>query len=139
MKSTFRKLSLIVPMFLIAAVASYYIFKTTPSTTPSTTLLNHPFNLRFEPLHSSGDITEILISPDGEYVAYSVIEAGKHSIRVRELDTAIDLRVTSVSDSSYSGLSFSADSIFVYYLENQAETGTLYRVSKLGGGQRPDP
>jgi serine/threonine protein kinase len=133
MKSTFRKLSLTVPLFLIAAAAFYYVFKIKPGTT----LLNRPFNLRFERLHLSGDITEIVISPDGKYVAYSVVEAGKHSIRVRELTTASDLRVTSVSDSSYSGLSFSPDGTFVYYLQNQAETGTLYRVSKLGGGQRP--
>ena len=130
---TLRKLSLIMPLALIVAAAFYYTFKTKPSTT----LLNRPFNLRFERLHLSGDITEIVISPDGKYVAYSVVEAGKHSIRVRELATASDLRVTSWSDSSYSGLSFSPNSTFVYYLENQAETGTLYRVSKLGAGQRP--
>ena len=129
---TFRKLSLIVPLFLIAAAGLYYTFKTKPNST----LLNRPFNLRFERLHLSGDITEIVISPDGKYVAYSVVEAGKHSIRVRELATASDLRITSESDLNYSGLSFSPDGTFVYYLENQAETGTLYRVSKLGGGQR---
>ena len=133
MKGTFRKLSLIMPLFFIAAAAFYYIFETKPSAT----LLNRAFNLRFERLQLSGDIGEIVISPDGKYVAYSVVEAGKHSVHVRELATASDLRVTSVSDSSYSGLSFSPDGIFVYYLENQAETGTLYRVSKLGGGQRP--
>src|SRR5688572_572861 len=128
-KRTFRKLSLIVPLFLIVAAAFYYTFKTRLSTT----LLDGTFNLRFERLHLSGDITEIVISPDGKYVAYSVAEAGKHSIRVRELATASDLRVTAVSDSSYSGLSFSPDGTFVYYLENQAETGTLYRVSKQIG------
>lgn len=130
--STFRKLSLIMPLFLIVAAAFYYTFKTRSSAT----LLDRPFNLRFERLPLSGDITEIVISPDGKYVAYSVVEAGKHSIHVRELATASDLAVTSASDSSYSGLSFSPDSTFVYYLENQAETGNLYRVSKLGGAQR---
>ena len=131
-KGTFKKLALIMPLFLITAAAFYYIFKIRPGMT----LFNRDFNLRFERLPLSGDITEIVISPDGKYVAYSVVEAGKHSIHVRELATAGDLRVTSVSDSSYSGLSFSPDGTFVYYLENQAETGTLYRVSKLGGGQR---
>ena len=135
MKGTFRKLSLIMPLFLIVAAAFYYTFYTF-KTKPSTTLLDRAFNLRFERLHLSGDITEIVISPDGKYVAYSVVEAGKHSIHVRELATASDLRVTPVSDLMYSGLSFSPDGTFVYYLENQAETGTLYRVSKLGGAQR---
>lgn len=128
---TFRKLSVILPTLLIVA-AAFYTFKPAPSTT----LLNRATNLRFERLHLSGDINEIVISPDGKYVAYSVVEAGKHSVHVRELATASDLRVTSVSDSRYSGLSFSPDSTFVYYLENHAETGTLYRVSKLGGAQR---
>ena len=132
LRGTFRKLSLALPLLFIAAAAFYHTFKTWPSTT----LLDRTFNLRFERLHLSGDITEIVISPDGKYVAYSVVEAGKHSIRVRELATASDLRVSPVSDSSYSGLSFSPEGTFVYYLENQAETGTLYRVSKLGGGQR---
>ena len=129
--STFRKLSVIMPLILIVA-AAFYTFKTRPATT----LLNRPTNLRFERLHLSGDINEIVISPDGKYVAYSVVESGKHSVHVRELATASDLRVTPVSDSRYSGLSFSPDGTFVYYLENHAETGTLYRVSKLGGAQR---
>jgi serine/threonine protein kinase len=128
---TFRKLSVILPTLLIVA-AAFYTFK--PAS--STTLLNRATNLRFERLHLSGDINEIVISPDGKYVAYSVVETGKHSVHVRELATASDLRVTPVSDSRYSGLSFSPDSTFVYYLENHAETGTLYRVSKLGGAQR---
>lgn len=131
-KSTFRTLSLIVPLLLLVAAAFYYTFKTGSSTT----LLNRAINLRYERLHLSGDINEIVISPDGKYVAYSVVEAGKHSVHVRELATASDLRVTPVSDSRYSGLSFSPDGTFVYYLENHAETGTLYRVSKLGGAQR---
>ena len=131
-KGTFRKLSLIIPVFLIVAAGFFYIL----DTWTSRLMIDRAFSLRFERLHLSGDITEIVISPDGKYVAYSVAEAGKHSIRVRELATASDLRITSVSDSSYSGLSFSPDNTFVYYLENKAETGTLYRVSKLGGGQR---
>lgn len=129
---TFRKLSLILPVFLIVAAAFYYVFQHRVDTT----LLDSTFNLRFERLHLSGDITEIVISPDGKYVAYSVVEAGKHSIHVRELGTGSDLRVSPVSDSIFSGLSFSPDGTFVYYLENKAQTGTLYRVSKLGGAQR---
>jgi len=131
-KGIFRKLSLIIPVFLIVAAGFFYVL----DTWTSRLMIDRAFNLRFERLHLSGDITEIVISPDGNYVAYSVAEAGKHSIRVRELATASDLRVTSVSDSNYSGLSFSPDGTFVYYLENKAETGTLYRVSKFGGGQR---
>lgn len=129
--SKFRKLSVITPILLLVA-AVFYTFKAGSTAT----LLDRPINLRFERLHLSGEINEIVISPDGKYVAYSVVENGKYSVQVRELATASDLRVTPVSDSRYSGLSFSPDGTFVYYLENHAETGTLYRVSKLGGAQR---
>ena len=130
MKGRLKKLLVIMPVFSILAAVSFHLCKTKP------TLVDRTFNLRFERLHLSGDITEIVISPDGKYVAYSVVEAGKHSIHVRELSTASDLRVTSLSDAGFSGLSFSPDGNFVYYLENRTATGTLHRVSKFGGGQR---
>lgn len=129
--NTYRKLSLIVPLILLVTAASYLVYKATRSTP----FLSRPLNLRFERLPLSGDIAEIVLSPDGKYIAYSVVEASKHSIHVRELATSNDLRVTPVSDLAYSGLSFSPDGSFVYYLENHAETGTLYRVSKGGGEQ----
>jgi serine/threonine protein kinase/Tol biopolymer transport system component len=93
-------------------------------------------SLRFERLNLSGDIGDIAISPDGRYVARVTAEEGKSAIHITELATASDLRITQPSAAGYSGLSFSPDGTYVYYLENQAETGILYRVSKLGGGQR---
>jgi serine/threonine protein kinase len=99
-------------------------------------LQDKKINLRFERLNLSGNISDIALSPDGRYVARVVTEEGKHTIRITEVATASDLRIARPSAAGYSGLSFSPDGTYVYYLENQAETGTLYRVSKLGGGQR---
>jgi serine/threonine protein kinase/Tol biopolymer transport system component len=99
-------------------------------------LLDRAFDLKFERLNLSGDISDIVLSPDGKYVARVAAEGGKHTLRITELATASDLRVAQPSAAGYSGLSFSPDGTYLYYLENQAETGTLYRVSKLGGGQR---
>lgn len=93
-------------------------------------------NLRFERLHLSGRIGDMVISPDGKYVATVVAQEGKQAIYITELATASELNIVPPSESGYSGLSFSPDGNYIYYLENQAETGTLYRVSKLGGGQR---
>ena len=100
------------------------------------TLQNQEINLKFERLNLSGNISDIALSPDGKYVARVVAEEGKQTIHVTEVATASDLRIAKPSAAGYSGLSFSPDGTYVYYLENQAETGTLYRVSKLGGGQR---
>ena len=99
-------------------------------------LQNSDLNLRFERLNLSGDISDIILSPDGKYVASIITEEGKQTIHITELATASDLRVVTPSAGGYSGLSFSPDGTYLYYLENQAETGALYRVSKLGGGQR---
>ncbi|HEY9283402.1 MAG TPA: protein kinase [Pyrinomonadaceae bacterium] len=99
-------------------------------------LLDRALNLKFERLNLSGDITDIVLSPDGKYVARVASEEGKYTIRITEIATASDLRIAQPSAAGYSGLSFSPDGTYLYYLANQAETGTLYRVSKLGGGQR---
>jgi len=99
-------------------------------------LLGKMLNLKFQRLNLSGDISDITLSPDGKYVARVVGEDGKDTIRITEIATASDLRIAQPSAADYSGLSFSPDGTYVYYLENQAETGALYRVSKLGGGRR---
>lgn len=93
-------------------------------------------NLRFERLNLSGTISDIALSPDGKYIARVVAEDGKQAVHVTEVATASDLRVTKPSAAGYSGLSFSPDGTYIYYLETQTEIGTLYRVSKLGGGYR---
>jgi serine/threonine protein kinase/Tol biopolymer transport system component len=94
------------------------------------------FDLRFERLHLSGRIADLALSPDGKYVATVVAQEGKQAIYITELATASELNIAPPSEGGYSGLSFSPNGNYIYYLENQAETGTLYRVSKLGGGQR---
>ncbi len=99
-------------------------------------LLDKTLNLKFGRLNLSGDISDIMLSPDGKYVARVAAEEGKYTIRITEIATASDLRIAQPSAAGYSGLSFSPDGTYLYYLENQAETGTLYRVSKLGGSQR---
>ncbi|HEX8556533.1 MAG TPA: protein kinase [Pyrinomonadaceae bacterium] len=94
------------------------------------------FKTRFERLNLSGDISDIVISPDGKYVASVVVEKGKPTVHITELATASDLRVVPPTGKKYSGLSFSPDGNYVYYLEQQVERGDLHRVSKLGSGQR---
>jgi serine/threonine protein kinase/Tol biopolymer transport system component len=93
-------------------------------------------NSRFERVDLSGEISDIVLSPDGKYVASVVTEEGKQALQIRELATASDLKIVPATGREYSGLSFSPDGNYVYYLEHQVERGNLYRVSKLGGGQR---
>lgn len=125
-----RSFHLFLAVLLVFCVAgSLVLFHKHPAT-----LIARDINLRFDRLNLSGNIDDITISPDGKYVASIVPEGGKHTIHITELATGSDLRIVPPSEKSYSGLSFSPDGTYVYYLENHTETGTLYRVSKLGGG-----
>ena len=99
-------------------------------------LQHAPLNVRFERMNLAGAVADIVSSPDGRYIAYVAGEGSNQTIHVMELATRSDLTVTPVSAEGYSGLSFSPDGTFLYYLENHAQLGSLYRVSKLGGGLR---
>ncbi|HEY0170364.1 MAG TPA: protein kinase [Pyrinomonadaceae bacterium] len=99
-------------------------------------LFARDFKPRFERLNMSGDISDIVISPDGKYIASVVVEKGKPTVHITEMATASDLRVVPPTGKNYSGLSFSPDGNYVYYLEQQVERGDLHRVSKFGSGQR---
>jgi Tol biopolymer transport system component len=118
--------------FLLSGVALYFgLLRQRPLP-----LKSRDFNLHFERLHLSGRIADLAISPDGKYVATIVAQEGKQAILITEVATASELNIAPPSEGGYSGLSFSPDGNYIYYLEDQTETGTLYRVSKLGGGQR---
>jgi len=123
----------LVLLSLLAAGSYFYLSFARRSRQP---LLGKTLNLKFQRLNLSGDISDITVSPDGKYIARVVAEEGKNTIRITEIATASDLRVVQPSAADYSGLSFSPDGTYLYYLENQAETAALYRVSKLGGGRR---
>lgn len=121
-----------VVLLLLLGVGLYFgAFRQRPRS-----LKSRDFNLHFERLHLSGRIGDLAISPDGKYVATTVAKEGKQAIYITEVATASELNIAPPSESGYSGLSFSPDGNYIYYLENQTETATLYRVSKLGGGQR---
>jgi Tol biopolymer transport system component len=63
-------------------------------------------------------------------------EVGKQAIQLTELSTSSNIRIAPLSQKGYRGLGFSPDNKYIYYLEDEIETATLYRVSKLGGNNR---
>ncbi len=123
-------------MLLISMASTIFYFGWMRTNSSSSKLVARNIDLQFQRLNLSGNIIDIVISPDGKYVASIIEEQGKHSIHVMELATQSDLRIVAPSETSYSGLSFSPDGNYIYYIENQAQTGTLNRISKLGSGQR---
>jgi Tol biopolymer transport system component len=93
-------------------------------------------SIRFQRLALPSTTRDAVISPDGQYVAGIVEQGGKDELLILERSTLSALQIAGPSASGYDGLSFSPDGDYIYYLENEAETGTLFRVSKLGGLKR---
>ena len=90
-------------------------------------------------LPSSGTVNEAVISPDGKYFAYVSSEPGRQSMGVwiRQVGAASNMQqlVAPAEETFYGGLTFSPDSLHVYYaaLRPGSQPPSLFRVPVLGG------
>lgn len=78
------------------------------------------------------------ISPDGRYVVFSLNDAGKISLWVRQISTNSNVQIVPPADGNNGGTTISRDGEFVYYRwidENDPE-GAIYQVPILGGTPR---
>ena len=78
------------------------------------------------------------ISPDGKYVVFTLNEAGKISMWVRQISTGSDVQILPASDLRNNGTTISNDGEFVYYvgMTRGNPSGTLYQIPLLGGTPR---
>lgn len=89
--------------------------------------------MKFSALNLPGDAKEAALSPDGKYVVAILEDVGKQSLMVKEFATDVVRRIVAPGDEQYMGLTISPDGGYVYYLRKEQETGTLFRVPRLGG------
>jgi Tol biopolymer transport system component/DNA-binding winged helix-turn-helix (wHTH) protein len=95
-----------------------------------------PFeNVRITRFTTSGNAFRAAISPDGKYLAYVVNEPSQKSIWLRQITTGQDLQIVPpVQIEWFYGLTFSPDSNYLYYVNQQMnQIGKLFRVPTLGG------
>ena len=101
--------------------------------------LNQPRrNAKFETtkiarLTNSGKVIDVTISPDGRYVVYSLSDAGKQSVWIRQVNTANDTVIVPPAPVGLFGITVSSDGNDLYYAVKQFDAGILYRVPLLGG------
>jgi len=118
---------------LAATIGAYrlLVMKTEPAV---------PFQAASAPrrLTTHGKVSVAAISPDANYVAYSVVDAGRESILVRQIATAVDRTILAPTEAHFYYLTFSQDGNYIYYVATGKDTEirTLYRVSVLGGDSR---
>lgn len=84
---------------------------------------------------TNGKAVVAAISSDGKYVAYALNELGQQKLQVRQVITSSSIQVVAPEKVRYTGLTFSPDGNYIYYvrLETEHPLGALYRVPVLGG------
>ena len=89
-------------------------------------------------LTSSGKASQAVISPDGRYVVHVSSQDGQQHLRVRQVNTSSDVQIVPPAEVSYTGLTFSRDGDFVFYVVSDKNNPqpTLYQVPVLGGTTR---
>ena len=131
-KKSFRWLGAAAAILAVAAggILAYKLFLT-KATSPV------PFQSISSPrkLTTHGKVGLAAISPDANYVAYSVSGPGGPAIMMRQVASAVDRTIIPPAHVGYLGLDFSQDGNYLYYVKyiKNERTNSLYRVSVLGG------
>ena len=78
------------------------------------------------------------ISPDGKYVVFSLNDAGKISLWVRQILTNSNVQIVPPANGNNGGTNISRDGQFVYYrwIDDSDPEGAIYQVPILGGTPR---
>jgi eukaryotic-like serine/threonine-protein kinase len=89
-------------------------------------------------LTSTGNASQAVISPDGRYVVHVSGQEGQQHLRVRQVNTNSDVQIVAPAEVRYTGLTFSRDGDFVFYVVSDKNNPqpTLYQVPVLGGATR---
>ena len=129
----------VVGLLVIAAAAAFLWSKFSSSVPPAVAR-----SMKIEKLTSGGRVNGVLIdgstsiSPDGKYVVFTLIDAGKVSVWVRQLATGNDVQIVPPMEGGNNGTTISKDGEFVYYvMQAQSDPDrALYQVGILGGTPR---
>ncbi|HMJ26148.1 MAG TPA: LpqB family beta-propeller domain-containing protein, partial [Pyrinomonadaceae bacterium] len=82
-----------------------------------------------------GNVLDATISPDGNMIAFVRRNAGRYSLKIRQLDSNSETQLIPESEALCWGLRFSYDGSQVYYLitEKNSTISVLYRLDVQGG------
>ena len=116
---------------VIAAAAAYGIYAFLHRTRPV------PFqNISIRKVTETGKAAFVAISPDAKYILNVVDTEGQQSLWLRNLPTNSNTQVVAPADVEYTGLRFSPDGNYLYFVRSEPgslELRYLYRAPLLGG------
>jgi eukaryotic-like serine/threonine-protein kinase len=92
-------------------------------------------NISITKVTETGKAASAAISPDGKYILNVVSENGQEGLWLRNIPTNSDTQVIPAAQVHYTGLRFSPDSNYLYFIRSEAARGVefLYRAPLLGG------
>ncbi len=85
-------------------------------------------------LTTSRNLTQAALSPDGKYLAYAVKDNENESLWLRQANAANDLQIIAPALVSYEGITFTRDTVSLYYITRDRNgVSVLSRIQVLGG------
>ncbi len=120
---------------VVAAGAAYAVYRYSFRAAPAARFER----VKFSRVTTEGNLQSVAVSPDGKYIAYELLEAGKRSLWTKHLAT--DSRVQIVGPLNANTLSphfFSHDGGYVFFnqRDEQNPQGALFQVAVLGGAPK---
>jgi eukaryotic-like serine/threonine-protein kinase len=92
---------------------------------------------RMSRLTSTGNVSEVALSPEGRYLAYFTTAPAGHELWVQQIASSTNVRILGPvpSDLDVYNPDFSPDGNYIYYLryDNKRETSDLMRLPTVGG------
>jgi len=128
-----KRLLLIVFIFpLIAGLAVLYAVKLRKS---STSRAKHFQSMTIARVTNEGNVETAAVSPDGQYIAYSLEESGKRSLWTKHLGTGSRVQIVAPHEAyAMNASTFSPDGYVYYTVNDEANPqGALFQVPVLGG------
>ncbi|NJM52512.1 MAG: hypothetical protein HC846_03405 [Blastocatellia bacterium] len=97
---------------------------------PSNTLLE---KIAFTDLTDSGNIRQIAISPDGQFLAF--IKSDSQTIRLKDINSKQDIALNLAKEFKPQSLVFSPDGNSIYFLnrQNADSPAEIYKTTRFGG------
>src|SRR5713226_7124646 len=119
-------------LLLVAAAFGVYSFLPHKKALPVETM-------SVENLTNNGHVSLARISPDGKYLLHVLDENGLQSLWLRHIPTGSNTQVVIPAATRYSGLTFSPDGNYIYFVRREASEqaiASLYDAPMLGGTPR---